>query len=167
MSEIDSKYAELGGPGGWLGPPVDTGAGSDEMDTADGRGRARDYANGTIVWSEATGAHEVHGDIRLKWAQCHGERELGFPLTDELGTPNGRGRYSHFEHGSIYWTEKKGAHDVHGAIRDKWAEMDWENSWLGFPTSDQRTSGRTIYNEFEGGSILHTPAGVEVRKRID
>jgi hypothetical protein len=41
MSAIDDKYAELGGPGGWLGRPVDSGGGSDEMTTADGRGRTR------------------------------------------------------------------------------------------------------------------------------
>jgi uncharacterized protein with LGFP repeats len=45
------------------------------------------------------------------------------PLTDESPTPDGIGRFNHFQGGSIYWTPGIGAHEVHGAIRDKWASM--------------------------------------------
>src|ERR671933_143954 len=113
MSAIDDKYAELGGPNGFLGRPFDAGAGSGEMATANGRGRFRDFERGTIVWSPETGAHEVHGRIRDKWAQLRGEGGfLGFPLTDETGTPDGRGRFNHFQGGSIYWTPETDAHEV-------------------------------------------------------
>lgn len=159
MSAIDQKYAELGGPGGWLGPPTDEGAGSAEMDTANHRGRTRDFANGTIMWSEATGAHEVHGAIRVKWAQLGGERGfLGFPVTDELGTPDGHGRFNHFQGGSIYFTPGTGAHEVHGAIRDKWASMGWERGQLGYPTSDEHAApnGHRASN-FQGGLIRWSP----------
>jgi uncharacterized protein with LGFP repeats len=102
MSAIDAKYAALGGPGGFLGRPFDAGAGSNEMDTADRRGRFRDFERGSIYWSPQTGAFEVHGEIRVKWAQLGGERSfLGFPVTDELGTPDGRGRFNHFQ-GGLY-----------------------------------------------------------------
>jgi uncharacterized protein with LGFP repeats len=168
MSAIDEKWAELGGPGGFLGQPVDEGAGSEEMDTADGRGRARDFQGGSIYWSETTGAHEVHGEIRVKWAQLGGERKLGFPLTDELPTPDGRGRFNHFEHGSIYWTPQTGAHDVRGPIRDKWEELGWERSRLGYPTSDLRRHGETLSNQFEGGAIVWTAeGGAKVQGPID
>jgi uncharacterized protein with LGFP repeats len=171
MSAIDDKYAALGGPGGFLGQPVDEGAGSAEMDTADGRGRVRDFQGGSIYWSPTTGAFEVHGLIRVKWAQLGGERGfLGFPLTDELGTPDGIGRFNHFEGGSIYWTPETGAHEVHGAIRDTWQSMGWETSFLRYPTSDERTppSGHGRFSEFQGGSIHWTPeGGTEVRQRID
>ena len=110
MSAIDDKYFALGGPGGFLGLPVDEGAGSAEMPTADGRGRCRDFQGGSIYWKLQTGAFEVHGDIRIKWAQLRGERGfLGFPVTDELGTPDGRGRFSDFEGGRILWTPERGA----------------------------------------------------------
>jgi uncharacterized protein with LGFP repeats len=167
MSEIDDKHAELGGPNGFLGPAVDEGAGSAEMDTADGRGRVRDFQGGSIYWSAATGAHEVHGAIRIRWAQLGGVGELGFPVTDERGTPDGRGRFNHFERGSIYWTPETEAHDVRGPIRDKWEELGWERSNLGYPTSDQRRHGDTLSNEFEGGAIVWNPAsGADVRQRI-
>src|SRR6202012_2078020 len=120
------------------GNPVDEGAGAGEMDNGDGRGRSRDFQNGSIFWTPQTGAHEVHGDIRVKWAQLGGTRGfLGYPITDETGTPDGRGRYNHFQGGSIYSTPFTGAHEVHGAIRQKWAALGWEHSTLGYPISDE------------------------------
>jgi uncharacterized protein with LGFP repeats len=159
---------ELGGPGGFLGQPADSGAGSEEMDTADGHGRVRDYQGGSIYWTPQTGAHEVHGDIRVKWAQLG--KSLGYPMTDELGAPDGHGRYNHFERGSVYWTPETGAHEVHGAIRDKWESMGWERSRLRYPVSDEKSTsgGHERYNEFQGGAIFWTPeAGATVRWRID
>ena len=82
--------------------------------------------------------------------------------------PDGRGRFNHFEQGSIYWTPETGAHDVRGPIRDKWEELGWETGFLGYPTSDQRKHGDVLSNEFEGGSIVWSAAnGVDVRERID
>lgn len=171
MSAIDDKYAALGGPGGFLGRPVDAGAGNAEMSTADGRGRFRDFEGGSIYWSPQTGVQEVHGEIRVKWAQLGGVGKfLGFPLTDESGTPDGRGRYNHFQGGSIYWTPETRAHEVHGAIRDHWASMGWERSRLGYPTSDERgtSDGHGRYSEFQGGAIFWTSeGGPKVRFRID
>lgn len=171
MSTIDDKYSSLGGPGGFLGRPIDEGAGDREMDTADGRGRVRDYEGGSIYWTQQTGAHEVHGAIRIKWAQLGGERGfLGFPTTDETVTPDRRGRFNHFQGGSIYWTPETGAHEVHGAILGKWANLGWERSRMGYPISDEKTppNGHGRYSEFEGGHILWTPeGGTEVRQRID
>jgi len=171
MSAIDDKYAQLGGPGGFLGRPFDAGAGSNEMDTPGGHGRCRDFDNGSIYWSPQTQAHEVHGAIRLKWASLGGVRGfLGFPTTDELGTPDGHGRFNHFEHGSIYWTPETGAHEVHGAIRDKWASIGWERSRLRYPTSDEKSppNGHGRLSEFQGGAIVWTPEhGADVRFRID
>jgi uncharacterized protein with LGFP repeats len=171
MSAIDDKYHSLGGPGGWLGNPIDAGAGNQEMNTADNRGRCRDYEHDSIYWSAQTGAHEVHGDIRVKWARLGGERGfLRFPTTDELGTPDGHGRFNHFEGVSIYWTPELGAHEVHGLIRDKWASMGWERSRMGYPTSDEKATsdGHGRVSEFQGGAIFWTPErGAEVRFRID
>ena len=115
MSAIDDKHAQLP----WIGNPKDEGAGADEGPLPDGRGRVRDFDNGSIYWSPETGAHEVHGAIRDKYGKVR--KWIGYPTTDETGCPDGVGRFNHFEHGSIYWTPETGAHEVHGAIRDKWA----------------------------------------------
>jgi uncharacterized protein with LGFP repeats len=172
MSAIDDKYRALGGANGFLGQPADEGAGSQEMDTRNRVGRVRDFQGGSVYFKSGVGAFEVHGDIRLKWGQFRGEEGfLGFPVTDETGTPDGRGRYNHFEGGSIYWTPQTGAFEVHGAIRDTWAKMGWERSRLGYPVSDEGASqgvpgGR--HSEFEGGTISWTPTGGStVGQRID
>ena len=167
MTAIGDKRRQLP----FLGNPVDEGAGSAEMDLGDGRGRARDYEHGSIYFTQQTGAHEVHGDIRVKWAQLRGHRSfLGYPTTDETGTPDGRGRFNHFEHGSIYWTPETGAHEVHGAIRDKWQSMGWERSKLWYPTTDEHDIPGGRASNFQGGEIQWTQTGgpvVRKSQRLD
>ena len=81
----------------------------------------------------------VLGPIRDKWASLGWERSsLGYPTTDTLTTPDGVGRFNHFQGGSIYWSPQTGDHVVTGAIRDKWAELGWERGDLGYPTTDQQ-----------------------------
>jgi M6 family metalloprotease-like protein len=70
---------------------------------------------GSISWTPQTGAHEVHGLIREKWASLGRERSwLGYPLTDETPIPGFScagcyGRFNKFEHGDIYYTPDAGA----------------------------------------------------------
>ena len=156
MSAIDDKYAALGGAGGLLGAPV-----SPEQFTPDRIGCYRHYRGGSIYWTRATGAWAVHGAIRAKWAALGWERSiLGYPLTDETRTPDGVGRFNHFQGGSIYWTRATGAWEVHGAIRAKWAALDWERSVLGYPLTDETPTpdGVGRLNHFQGGSIYWTRA---------
>jgi uncharacterized protein with LGFP repeats len=160
---IFAKWAELRWEQGILGFPV-----SDELAHPDGRGRFNDFQFGTIYWTPTTGAHEIHGRIRDKWAQLGGTRSfLGYPLTDETTTPDGRGRYNHFEGGSIYWTPHTDAHEVYGAIRDKWASMGWERSPLGYPTSGEFSEGRFRRSNFERGYIRWSAAtGAQVTRSV-
>lgn len=151
---IRAKWDSLGAEEGFLGSPT-----TDELSTACGGGRFNHFQGGSIYWTPATGAHEVHGAIRGKWAGLGWECGfLGFPLTDETTTPDGIGRYNHFQNGSIYWTPATGAHEVHGIIRNKWASLGWERSSLGYPTSDEEVwfgSGRVSH--FQHGSIYWHP----------
>ena len=78
---------------------------------------------------------------------------IGTPITEERGTPDGVGRYSVFERGSIYWTPQLGAHEVHGRIRDAWARSGWERGPLGYPTSDEYAEGDGRRSDFEHGFI--------------
>ena len=83
---------------------------------------------------------------------------LGYPITDELRTPDGVGRYNVFEHGSIYWTEATGAHEVLGMIRDKWKELGWEAGALGYPTSGEYAVPGGRKSDFQHGSITWSAA---------
>jgi LGFP repeat-containing protein len=151
---IGQKWAELGRESGFLGYPV-----TDETGTPDGHGRYNHFQHGSIYWTLDSGAYEIHGLIREKWASLGWERSfLGYPLTDETSTPDRHGRYNHFQGGSIYWTPETNAHEVHGAIRDKWSALGWERSFLGYPVTDElATRGPGRFSRFQGGAIHWTP----------
>ena len=102
---ISDKYAQLGGAAGFLGQPTIA-----ETSTPDGVGRYRHYEGGSIYWHPRTGAHEVHGLIRQRWAELNWEQGyLGYPITDEINTVDGGGRVSRFEGGELIWNEKTNA----------------------------------------------------------
>ena len=110
-----------------------------------GQGYIIRYEAADIYYSAATGAYEVHGDIRAKYnAFGAANGVLGLPMTDETGTPDGIGRFNHFQGGSIYWTIKTGPMMVRGAIRDMWAAQGWENSAFGYPIADEHR--KVIFN---------------------
>jgi len=152
---IWSKYDALGGPDSYLGLPK-----TDEMTTPDKIGRYNHFHRASIYWTPQTGAHEVADFILEKWKELGWEKSfLGYPITDQLRAPDRIGLYNHFQNGSIYWTPKTGAHEVHGAIRAKWEELGWERSSLGYPVTDESTlsDGKGKYNRFEGGEIRWYP----------
>jgi uncharacterized protein with LGFP repeats len=113
--------------------------------------------------------YDVVGAIRTKWLSLGG---CGWaaPETDEGAACCG-GYFSHFTGGaSIYWTPWTGAHEVHGAIRDHWAWLGWEWSWLGFPITDEYSydgtpwgmPGLVAESEFEGGWISYCFANGQI-----
>ena len=120
----------------------------------------RDFS---VYSSPSTCAHEVNGLIRVKYGELGWEKSLcGFPITDELPTPDGIGRFNHFESCSIYWTPATGAHVVYGAILDHWASMGWERSFLGYPVSDELSTytsdvDRGRISQFQNGYIVWYP----------
>jgi len=147
---IDQKYMEIGG---------ETGLPTDMTQRATGEGWLRHYKNGVIYFRPGHAAYWVHGAILGKYLAL-GETAsfLGYPTTDELGAPDGVGRYNHFQHGSIYWSPATGAAAVSGPIRDHWAELGWETSWLGYPLSDEGVypeGGRV--SAFQKGAIYWWP----------
>ncbi len=97
---INEKYTQLGGASGLLGAPTIV-----ESTAPDGVGRYRHYQGGSIYWHPHTGAHEVHGLIRQKWAGLGWEKsQLGYPISDELVAFDGAGRVSKFQRGQLFWS---------------------------------------------------------------
>lgn len=77
--------------------------------------------------------------------------------TTPKSTVDDSGCFWHFDAGSIYYTPDVGAYVVHGAIRDKYAALGWEQSALGYPVTDELSlndaaDGRISY--FQYGAIL-------------
>src|SRR5207244_4144142 len=101
---ILAKWQSLGAEKSVLGFPT-----SDE--SAANGGRFNTFQGGSVYWSAATGAHEVHGAILAKWASLGYERSfLGYPTSDEYAF--GGGRRSDFQGGYILWTPQGGAQVV-------------------------------------------------------
>jgi hypothetical protein len=146
---IDKKVADLrGAPGVAVG----------EVEFGD-LGYFRRHQNGIIYVKPPAGPCWVQGAILGKYLELNAQAgNLAWPTTDELATSGGEGRYTHFERGSIFWSYPTGAHEVHGAIRDKWASLGWEKSWLGYPISDEKeySEGGRV-SQFEHGSIFWWP----------
>lgn len=156
---IGVHYTALGGQGGFLGE-AQTG----ERTTPDAVGRYTVYDAGSIYWTPATGAHEVHGQILATWASLSWEAgPLGYPTNDELPTPDGKGRYNHFSGknspASIYWTPATGAHPVQGLIRAAWQQLGWEAGPVGYPTTNEQVTpdGKGRYNHFTGTGTAAAP----------
>ena len=78
---------------------------------------------------------------------------IGPPITEERAAPDGVGRYSVFERGSIYWSPAAGAFEVHGRIRDRWAQAGWEHGPLGYPVSDEYAIPGGRRSDFQHGWI--------------
>ena len=102
---ISDKYAALGGSSGFLGAAT-----IPETTAPDGVGKYRHYQGGSIYWSPTTGAHEVHGLIRNRWAELGWEKSwLGYPMTDEINMYDGEGRVTKFEGGELIWRKATNA----------------------------------------------------------
>jgi uncharacterized protein with LGFP repeats len=153
--DIRAKLDQLGGINAAVGQAI-----TYETACPDTVGRFNHFSNGgSIYWTPSTGAHEVRGSIRSKWEQLGWEAGIcGYPTTDETATPNGVGRYNHFNknNASIYWTAATGAWSVQGEIKNKWASMGWENSSLGFPTSDEYAVAGGRRSNFQGGTLTYS-----------
>jgi hypothetical protein len=103
---IRDKWKDLGWEAGPLGYPT-----SNETTTPDGTGRFNVFEHGSIYWTPQTGAHEVRGSIRDKYAETGWEAgPLGYPTSDEHDVAGGRA--SDFQHGTITWDSTSGSTTV-------------------------------------------------------
>ncbi len=152
---ILTHYLQLAGPAGVLGFPV-----SDER-AVGSTGRANAFAGadrdgGAILFTARTGAYSVHGEILRDYLKLGGPANvLGYPTSDELASPDRTGRGNTFTGGVMLWTPRLGAHEVHGAILVRYAQLKFESGPLGYPVTDEYavTGGRR--SGFVHGTIVY------------
>ena len=146
---IRDKWASMGWERSILGYPL-----SEETLTSAGPGARQLFQGGSLYWSPRTGTHEVRGAIFQTFTFRHADNQriAGYPTTDELGTPDGRGRFNHFERASIYFNGSVAA-ITYGAIRDTWARMGWERSRLGYPIDQEHPEPGGRSQRFESGIL--------------
>ncbi|MDP8932040.1 MAG: DUF1929 domain-containing protein, partial [Actinomycetota bacterium] len=148
---------------GPLGYPL-----TDERPTPDGVGRYNHFERGSIYWTPATGAHEVHGAIRGLW-EAELTADLGYPTSDEQWTPEGtmpphRVRFSAFQHGSVYWVEHKGVFEVHARepmtcdpARDGSWNRPWNSQVVGVHAALLHTNEVLFWSYEDPGHHTHAP----------
>ncbi len=125
------------------------------------------YQNGMIYISSRTKAQIVQGAIANKWIKLDWEKgPLGYPISDELKTPDGKGRVSHFQFGSIYWHPDVGAFGVWGAIAELYNRWKATESIAGYPITDEsdwhkqaasNAGGESRLSRFQGADIFWSP----------
>lgn len=143
---IDARYAALGGAAAAIG--VATGP---TVDLAGGLagGRYRPYGHGVIMWSAATGAHEVRGGILAKYWPVRDT--YGFPTSDELAVTGGRA--STFQRGNEYWSAATGAWFVKGGNLATYLAMGGPAGY-GLPLGNEAITGdrRGTFQHFSPGT---------------
>lgn len=151
LGAIHNRYRQLGAEGSVLGyPRTDEGG-------APG-GRFNHFQRGSIYYTPAGGAHEIFGAILNRWNALGGTRRLGFPISNQTRTPDGRGSFENFQYGAIYWSAGTGAWEVLGAIRGRWNALGRERSYLGYPTSGEFAIPGGRRSNFQHGYITYNAA---------
>ncbi|HEV8563223.1 MAG TPA: PQQ-dependent sugar dehydrogenase [Actinophytocola sp.] len=147
VNGIRARYRSLNAELSFLGYPT-----SDET-SRDNYGTYNHFQYGSIFWSPATGINYVINGIRAKYAAYGWELSfLGYPTSDETSR-DGYGTYNHFQGGSIFWSPATGVHSVVNGIRAQYAQLGWERSYLGYPTSDEFAVPGGARSNFRNGYI--------------
>lgn len=156
-----SVWATNGWEAGWMGYPTSGEVPVRGNTGLDGEltGWVQNFQGGRIYRSQAlNGFHvaSINGLILEKWLELGGpDSPLGFPTANEAKTSDGRGRFSVFQAGSIYWHPSHGAHPVEGDILKKWSEAGYETGRFGYPIADAVPREGSTYADqaFQGGTI--------------
>ncbi len=150
---IWEQFKSIGASSAGLGLPT-----GEETDIRGGR--VLPFQQGRMYWSDATGAHEVHGGIAQAYDRLGAENGvLGLPTADEADAPGAGGvRISRFAAGDVYWSARTGAWEVHGAVRDKWASVGGPRSVLGLPVTDEVAEPGGARGTFVYGRVYWSPS---------
>lgn len=144
IAELRLKKFEIGTP---IGPIQQAGYG----------GYYQNFQNGRIYTHHAVGTFEVHGGILKKFLTRNGvdvnaqsrRRELGFPTSDEVLTPEGHPINS-FEWGEIiFFPSTDGGVSISGDIYKSWRGGYFPT--YGYPLTSNLRKGRFEYCFFENG----------------
>ena len=156
MTPIEARYARIGGVSSALGQPVGAPVTS-------GAFQMQEYTNGRIYWSPATGAHELYGAILQRYLATGGPTgPLGLPVATEVAGARSGVRVGAFQGGRIYWSSPTGAHEVYGAILQRYQAIGGEAGPLGLPVSGESDGARggVRISGFQGGRIYwSSPTG--------
>lgn len=155
---ISMKHSEMGGQNSWL-----RAATSDVRPTTT-NGLYQTFEQGAIYWHQNTGGAWTvrNGAVGNRYAATNQYRGyLGYPRSDENPIRKDgvqTGIWQVFEGGQMYWSSENGAWDIrYGSMFNRYRELGFENSYLGYPKSAEIRTGSGVYQQFTGGRLYWTP----------
>lgn len=156
---IRDKWNSVGAQSGPLGY-----VSSDEFGVNKNNGRYSNFVNGTITWSQPTGARLLFGLIRDRWAsQGREDGPMGYPLADEQVSSDNVGHFARFENGDyIYGQPLTGAWVVPWQLYGIWDAFNREGGALGYPTAlpRQNPSPEILWRQdFQRGALTRASNG--------
>jgi hypothetical protein len=129
-----------------------------------GGGTAQYFQRGMIVAKTNGQSFVVYGMIYARYRDLGGlGSALGQPVSDEEDAA-GSGRVSHFEEGDIFWHPAYGAHDVRGAIHQRYLAVGGPGGFLGYPTTgetgvlDDKKREVGAFNRFANNGAIYWSA---------
>ena len=118
------------------------------------------FERGLIAQAPGGEPAAVHDDFYDKWRDVDGREILGYPMADQVRTPDRRGEGQFFQKGAIYKNPTGGVYELHGLIYQKWRSLGWETSSLRYPVSDEEEMwfglSRGRRQRFQGGLLYWT-----------
>ncbi len=155
MGPVYEKWSSLGSTR-LLGAPT-----TDSKIARDGVTVFAKFVNDASIFHRPDGGtYVMHGIIHRFWFDHQPARALGYPTSDTLKTPDGRGVYTEFDHGILVSIDGGTPFMVMGPVYDKWQAMGGFAN-LGAPLTDSKIArdGVTVFAKFQNGSIFHRPDG--------
>ena len=115
----------------------------------------QDFENGVIIGNVKTGFWESMGETRVRWGEMgYQNSSLGYP-TGPLVAAGGGMQWQDYQRGVIVGTPETGFWENKGSIRERWGQLGYQSSKLGFPTGPEIYAGNdTFWQEYENGVII-------------
>ena len=130
---------------------------------AQGPGYRVTFEQGEIAYRPDRSLAEVHGRIVTKWRSKGGYGgPLGWPIKDTEVLPDGVGRRSRFDSGTVYTRGAAGVWEVHGPIHFRYLQLGETTGSLGYPRSDIYAVGGNFRCDFQHGSLTYDPDSGDV-----
>lgn len=152
---IAAKYRAIGAEKSLLGLPIT----SEKAGPLPGS-RLNSFQGGAILWSAATGAHDVHGGMAQRYYNGTVVQILGLPTSSEGPSRRAGALMQNFQRGVMYWTPTGGAWEVHGGILGSYRMLGAELSPLGVPLSPEQpgTLPGSVIQRYSGGTMYWSGA---------
>jgi len=154
LGPIRDRWSQTGYQNGKMGYPT-----GPVTITSDNKTSWQPYQNGYIVWSEQTGAWESKGAIRDYWAKLDYQAGvMGYPTGPVITTSDSKTSWQSYQNGYIIWGDNSGAWESKGAIRDRWAQLGYQNGTAGFPIDNERydPNTNTWSQRYQNGVIYYS-----------